>query len=516
MWRLPGVLGRAFHRLPRSGFQELNRSTNPQDGPPATSSNLLVPVSSLDSSSPHGTGPSTSRGSRTHGWKDAFQWLSSPVSHKTLWDALSWGTLAVLALQLARQIHFQASLPGAPLHVEPCSWRRPLHRFLSSSWWHFTLRRHILPIESPVPRHTGLREARLGQEGPSAQAGQLSSHGSLRIAGVQDPEEDHSNTGFRHATSSFEPKARQDQPLTTGDKQEQDKSKTLSLEEAVTSIQQLFQLSVSIAFNFLGTENMKNGDYLAAFSYFQKAADRGYNKAQYNVGLCYEHGRGTPRDLSKAVLYYQLAAGQGHSLARYRYARCLLQDPTSLGESERQRALVMLKQVADSGLREAQAFLGVLLTKEPYVDEQRAVKYLWLAANNGDSQSRYHLGICYEKGLGVQRNLGEAIRCYQQSAALGNKPAQERLQTLFSMETTALAPSDLAITGLKSFSSPSLCSLNTLLAGASHLPHAWSTGNVGLCCRSGHLGPHPGASSSNVIPPHSHLLERSLVRLGFG
>lgn len=44
---------------------------------------------------------------------------------------------------------------------------------------------------------------------------------------------------------------------------------------------------------------MKNGDYMAAFSYFQKAADRGYSKAQYNVGLCHEHGRGTPRDPSK-------------------------------------------------------------------------------------------------------------------------------------------------------------------------------------------------------------------------
>lgn len=72
----------------------------------------------------------------------------------------------------------------------------------------------------------------------------------------------------------------------------------------MTSIQQLFQLSVSIAFNFLGTENMKNGDYMAAFSYFQKAADRGYSKAQYNVGLCHEHGRGTPRDPSKAAFYY--------------------------------------------------------------------------------------------------------------------------------------------------------------------------------------------------------------------
>jgi hypothetical protein len=34
--------------------------------------------------------------------------------------------------------------------------------------------------------------------------------------------------------------------------QEQDKSQALPLEEAVTSIQQVFQLSVSIVFNFLG------------------------------------------------------------------------------------------------------------------------------------------------------------------------------------------------------------------------------------------------------------------------
>ena len=42
---------------------------------------------------------------------------------------------------------------------------------------------------------------------------------------------------------------------------------------------------------------------MAAFSYFQKAADRGYSKAQYNVGLCHEHGRGTPRDLGKVLRF---------------------------------------------------------------------------------------------------------------------------------------------------------------------------------------------------------------------
>lgn len=54
-----------------------------------------------------------------------------------------------------------------------------------------------------------------------------------------------------------------------------------------------------------GTENMKAGHHTEAFSYFQRAADRGYSKAQYNVGLCLEHGRGTPRDLSKVLSHPQ-------------------------------------------------------------------------------------------------------------------------------------------------------------------------------------------------------------------
>ncbi|XP_042547918.1 death ligand signal enhancer [Dipodomys spectabilis] len=509
MWRLTGLLGRVYSRLPGPDFRGVTPKPTSPDGSQATSSTLLVPVPSIDRSGPQG--PSRSRGPKSHGWKDALQWMSARVSPNTLWDAISWGTLALLALHLARQVHFQASLPAGHQQAE-CSWRSPLQRFLPAPCWHpySSLRNHVLPSpDSPASRHSGLREPRLSQEELESQLRSSLSPSSLKATNSQDPpEEDSSDLNFLQASSGFEAKV---QPQAPGENKEQDKSKALPLEEAMTSIQQLFQLSVSIAFNFLGTENMKKGDYMAAFTYFQKAADRGYSKAQYNMGLCHEHGRGTSRDLSKAILYYQLAAKQGHRLAQYRYARCLLQDPTSSWHPEQQRAVSMLVQAADSGLREAQAFLGVLFTKEPYLDEQNAVKYLWLAANNGDSQSRYHLGICYEKGLGVQRNLGEAVRCYQQSAALGNEPAQERLRTLFSMEAAAPRPRHLTVTGPKSFSSPSLCSLNTLLAGTSGLPHASSTGNLGLLCRRGHLGTSPGAPD-RAFPS----LENSLVRLGFG
>ncbi|XP_007519051.1 death ligand signal enhancer isoform X1 [Erinaceus europaeus] len=514
MWRLPGFLGRALPRLLGPGLRGVNPKSVSPDGPQTTSSALLAPAPNFDRSGPHGSSLGTSRGPRCHGWKDAFQWMSARVSPNALWDAISWGALTVLALQLARQIHYQAFQPTGPLRAEHCSWRSPLVRFLSSPLWHqcSSLRRHILPSpNSPASRHPEPREARLGQEEPFTQPESPSSHSSLRAARLHEPsEEDLGDISFLCASSDFADKAKPAQPQPTGKKQEQEKAKTVSLEEAVASIQQLFQLSISIAFNFLGTESMKNGDYTAAFSYFQKAADRGYSKAQYNVGLCYEHGRGTPRDLLKAVISYQLAASQGHILSQYRYARCLLQEPASVGDPECQRAVTVLKQAADSGLREAQAFLGVLFTKEPHLDERKAVKYLWLAASNGDSQSMYHLGICYEKGLGVQRSLGEAVRCYQRSAALGNEPARERLQTVFSVEVAALRPSDLAVSGLKSFSSPSLRSLNTLLAGASDLPHAASTGNLGLLCKSVRPGGELGAPN-RALP-----MQRSLVSLGFG
>lgn len=40
------------------------------------------------------------------------------------------------------------------------------------------------------------------------------------------------------------------------------------------------------------------------------------------------------------------------------------------------------------------------------------------------------MGVCYEKGLGVQQNLAEAMKHYRQSAAAGNRDAQERLRVL--------------------------------------------------------------------------------------
>ncbi|XP_068958815.1 death ligand signal enhancer isoform X2 [Petaurus breviceps papuanus] len=457
MWRLPGMLGRALQHLPKYSLRGVTPGAPSQDEPQITWSPQSIPVPNHNRHEPHTLGVGS--GPRYQSWKNPFQWISSRLSCHRMWDAVSWGTLAVLALQLAKQIQFQASLRGFQ-RQEQCSWHSHLDQIrfsplLCQDLW---LKKNILPTsDPPAPCHICPEEPTEEQKGADHQdpwPESLASRSSTRTARLRGPCE-------------------------------------------------------------AGTENMRSGNCESAYSYFQKAADRGYSKAQFNVGLCYEHGKGTQKDISKAVFYYQLAAQKGHQMAQYRYARSLLSDQSPAKEADKQRAVAMLKQAADAGLKEAQAYLGVLFTKEPFQDERKAVKYLWLAASNGDSQSKYHMGICYEKGLGVQKNLGEAMRYYQQSAALGNEPAEKRLKMLFSAQLEALGHNNPTLKGLRSFSSPSFYTLDTALNGATHLPHAWSTGSLGLLSRMDHLQSSPVASSVTE-PPSPHPFEMHLVKLGFG
>lgn len=83
----------------------------------------------------------------------------------------------------------------------------------------------------------------------------------------------------------------------------------------------------------VGTENVRSGDYTAAFSYFQKAAERGYSKAQYNMGLCHEHGRGTPRDLSKVLYHASSSAPRPDPLATQPRKTSRNEQGAGLGES---------------------------------------------------------------------------------------------------------------------------------------------------------------------------------------
>ena len=62
-----------------------------------------------------------------------------------------------------------------------------------------------------------------------------------------------------------------------------------------------------------------------AVSWYRKAAEQSYARAQCNLGECYEKGQGVPQDRARAIELYRLSAKQDWPFAIYKL--------TELGES---------------------------------------------------------------------------------------------------------------------------------------------------------------------------------------
>ena len=57
-------------------------------------------------------------------------------------------------------------------------------------------------------------------------------------------------------------------------------------------------------------------DYKMAFKWYTKAAEQGYTKSQFNLGVMYRDGVGVPQDYKMAVKWYTKAAEQGNARAQ--------------------------------------------------------------------------------------------------------------------------------------------------------------------------------------------------------
>ena len=66
---------------------------------------------------------------------------------------------------------------------------------------------------------------------------------------------------------------------------------------------------------YFGRKGMPQ-DYAKALELFEKAAQQGHFKAQYNLGVMYRYGQGIPPNLIIAFRYYEKAAQQGYDKAQ--------------------------------------------------------------------------------------------------------------------------------------------------------------------------------------------------------
>ena len=217
-------------------------------------------------------------------------------------------------------------------------------------------------------------------------------------------------------------------------------------------------------------------DYKKAAEWTLKAAEQGYARAQYNIGVLFFKGEGVEQHYKKAVEWYRKAAEQGNLGAQGNLAKMyekgdgvekdcaqathwwnemirkkgeanaeFLYNLAERSEQEAacpdpQRAAELLGAAAAKGYAAAKEKLETLAKqddiKAQYMlakvyantkDYTQAAEWYRKAAEQGDADALFRLGILYEEGKGVEQNKKKFLDFLLKAAKKGSREAQSRV-----------------------------------------------------------------------------------------
>lgn len=524
MWRVQGFVGRVLHRCHGSTPLRLPQNQGQSQG--------LGEVEVINSSAVFSTSRHSSDGSSQ---KDedgerrkkqrTFQYGYAQLPRYTALDAVGWGAAAVLFMQICRKIHSQFSSSTEP---SPISGALTVPSTLHKCGYRILLeilsRRDVLPRGRSVLCLQGVpeRQNQDQAQSSSSSSGDASLHSSSeqdhltaecsifdQQGALLNQDSPIHEESLQTASCPLQNDANRDNTETNDANDKDMLSDEEKLAGAALNLRHVGETSIPVILNIIGLESAKSENYEEAFTCFMTAAQQGYSKAQFNMGVCYEKGRGVSKDKEKALYYYGQAAVGGHRQAQYRYAKLLLTSRGHQSLEELNTAINLLEEAAAAGLTKAQVCLASVYTQEPVRDGSRSVLYLKMAAESGDNTALLFLGQCFESGFGVQQNLKTAIEYYKRASQAGNKQAKSLLtppNDTFNKEDAALR----SIRSAPCFSAGDhrlqqpLSSLASRVPSSTScpvplpvLPHSWSTGS--LCV--------PPALSSTPLHLHPHSTE---------
>lgn len=146
---------------------------------------------------------------------------------------------------------------------------------------------------------------------------------------------------------------------------------------------------------------------------------RGFPLAAYQLGKCWRDGRGVLPDDEQAELWFQRAADAGYDFAQYALGKFLQ------GQNRTNEAVSWYGKAAAQENTCAAYRLGKLYLegKDVPKDVQKAVAYLTDSAEHGNQYAQYALGKLYLTGQGVKQDRERAWAYFYESAEQGNEYA---------------------------------------------------------------------------------------------
>lgn len=165
-------------------------------------------------------------------------------------------------------------------------------------------------------------------------------------------------------------------------------------------------------------------DEKEAFTWFKKAADKGYAPAEHMLAFCYSAGMGTKQNEPSAFKYYLNAAQHGVVDAQFKVGHCY---EKGLGvKVSAPEAVLWYQKAAEAGQMHAQCRLGDLYYSGSGVNSDYRVAAGWYAkaANQGLHEAQLGLAGCYT----LLRDDVEAYEWLLLASSLGYQRAVEQLE----------------------------------------------------------------------------------------
>lgn len=164
------------------------------------------------------------------------------------------------------------------------------------------------------------------------------------------------------------------------------------------------------------------------FSDIESLAENGDVSAQVILGKMYYEGNRVKHDPGKAFLWFYKAAIMNNAEAMY-YVGMLYQG--SLGVNyDNQKSIEFLKKSAEMGFVPAQYKYSTRSWAKVNSTEEEKKEMAEALIKIKDSQyppALWTLALCYEMGIGVEKNKEESHRLKEEAALLGNIQACEEL-----------------------------------------------------------------------------------------
>ncbi|XP_025087387.1 death ligand signal enhancer-like isoform X1 [Pomacea canaliculata] len=197
-----------------------------------------------------------------------------------------------------------------------------------------------------------------------------------------------------------------------------------SLDDIMQEFQGMCQEYAAVGSSISGIYAADQGNMTSAIEHLKLASSLGHAPAYFNLGLCFEMGCGVSKDMEKAAECYRMAAEAGHTQSVFNLALMTLKGEGGM-EEDRQKGVQLLTQAAQQGLAQAQTYLGVYYTEDDddQQDFTKAVSYFKAAADQNDAEGQYLLGICYENGWGTENDEAAAGKMYSAAAKSGHDGA---------------------------------------------------------------------------------------------